>query len=82
MKITTVGQAGVSGHAADWEGRAVLRKRLRRDQVAEFFANLSPCIVGLEACVGSHYWPIVLYGAIDRSAVRQALCEIQQERGQ
>lgn len=64
MKITMVGldiaQQVFQVHAADSEGRAVLRKRLRRDQVAEFFANLSPCMVGLEACGGSHYWARVL----------------------
>lgn len=64
MKITMVGldiaKQVFQVHAADSEGRAVLRKRLRRDQVAEFFANLSPCMVGLEACGGSHYWARVL----------------------
>ncbi len=64
MKIATVGldiaKQSFQVHAADSEGRAVLRKRLRRNQVAEFFANLSPCVVGLEACGGSHYWDRVL----------------------
>lgn len=64
MKIATVGldiaKQSFQVHAADSEGRAVLRKRLRRNQVAEFFANLSPCVVGLEACGGSHYWARVL----------------------
>ena len=43
-------------HGADGEGRPVLRKRLQRGQVLNFFANLSPCLIGLEACAGSHYW--------------------------
>jgi transposase len=43
-------------HAADGAGRPVLRKRLRRAQVLGFFAELPPCLVGLEACAGSHYW--------------------------
>ena len=43
-------------HGADRQGRPVLRKRLRRDQVLDFFANLSPCLIGMEACAGSHYW--------------------------
>src|SRR5262245_21674272 len=43
-------------HAADREGRAVLRNRLRRSQVLGFFAELPPCLIGLEACAGSHYW--------------------------
>jgi transposase len=43
-------------HGADREGRPVLRKRLRRGQVLDYFANLSPCLIGMEACAGSHYW--------------------------
>jgi transposase len=43
-------------HGADRQGRPVLRKRLRRGQVLDFFANLSPCLIGMEACAGSHYW--------------------------
>src|SRR4051812_21024956 len=43
-------------HGADREGRPVLRKRLQRGQFLIFFANLSPCLIGMEACAGSHYW--------------------------
>ena len=43
-------------HGADPDGRPVLRRRLRRGQVLEFFATLSPCLIGMEACAGSHYW--------------------------
>jgi transposase len=42
-------------HGADKSGRAVLRKRLRRSQVAGFFGNMPECIVGLEATRGAHY---------------------------
>jgi transposase len=30
-------------------------KRLRRDAVLAFFANLTPCVVGVEACAESHF---------------------------
>ena len=43
-------------HGADASGRAVLRKKLRRDQVLAFFGQLSPCIVAMEACGGAHFW--------------------------
>jgi transposase len=43
-------------HAVDNHGKALLRKQLRRDQVEQFFANLSPCLVGMEACASSHHW--------------------------
>ena len=43
-------------HGADAAGRAVLRKKLRRDQVLAFFSQLEPCIVAMEACGGAHFW--------------------------
>lgn len=43
-------------HGADDKGQAVLRKKMRRGQVLKFFASLSPCLVGLEACGSAHYW--------------------------
>ena len=38
----------------------VFRRKLRRSQVEPFFAKLAPCVVGLEACGGAHYWARVL----------------------
>ncbi|MEF9602428.1 IS110 family transposase, partial [Paracoccus sp. PXZ] len=43
-------------HGADSKGSAVLRKKLRRAQVFEFFAKLPPCLVAMEACGGAHFW--------------------------
>jgi len=43
-------------HGADASGRAVLRKKLRRDQVLGFFAELPACVVAMEACGGAHFW--------------------------
>ena len=43
-------------HASDRDGKPVLRKKLRRGQVLAFFAGLSPCLVGLEACASAHHW--------------------------
>lgn len=60
MQITTVGidlaKNVFQVHGMNERGKAVLRKRLRRDQVAVFFANLPPCLVGMEACGGAHHW--------------------------
>ena len=47
-------------HGADASGRAVLRKRLRRAQIPDFFANLPKCVVGIEATQGAHYWSRVI----------------------
>ncbi|ECI4078980.1 transposase, partial [Salmonella enterica subsp. salamae] len=33
-----------------------LRKTLRRSQMLVFFAQLEPCLIGIEACGSSHYW--------------------------
>jgi transposase len=43
-------------HGVDAAERPVLRKKLRRGQVLEFFAKLDPTKIGLEACGGAHYW--------------------------
>jgi transposase len=37
-------------HGVDGVGEVVLQRRLRRGQVANFFAALPPCVVGIEAC--------------------------------
>lgn len=47
-------------HGADASGRAVLKKRLRRAQIPDFFANLPKCVVGIEATQGAHYWSRVI----------------------
>jgi transposase len=43
-------------HGADASGQAVLRMKLRRDQVLEFFARLPSFVVAMEACGGAHFW--------------------------
>jgi transposase len=43
-------------HGVDAAERPVLRKKLRRKQVLEFFAKLEPVRIGLEACGAAHYW--------------------------
>lgn len=60
MTITTIGLDLAKNvfhvHGVDERGVAVLRKQLRRDQVATFFAKLQPCSIGVEACGGAHFW--------------------------
>ena len=43
-------------HGEDERGIKVFNKQLLRNEVLNFFVNLPPCLVGLEACGGSHYW--------------------------
>src|ERR1700690_1552242 len=60
MKITTVGIDLAKNlfqiHGVDERGKTVLRKQLRRAQVAVFFGNLPPCLIGMEACASAHHW--------------------------
>jgi transposase len=60
MQITTIGldlaKSVFQVHGADAQGRAVVRKKLRREQVVAYFAALPPCLVGMEVCGGAHYW--------------------------
>jgi len=43
-------------HGEDAAGRVVLQQRLGRTKMFEFFAQLPPCVVALEACGTSHFW--------------------------
>jgi transposase len=43
-------------HGVDAHGKGVVRKPLSRSKVLPSFAQLSPCLVGLEACGGAPYW--------------------------
>ena len=60
MKITTIGldlaKNVMQVHGVDKRGKAVLKKQLRRHQVAPFFAKLPACEVGMEACASAHFW--------------------------
>ena len=60
MQITTVGldlaKNVIQVHAVNQHGKAVLKKSLKRDQVLPLFANLTPCLIGIEACSSAHYW--------------------------
>ncbi|CAM2159580.1 IS110 family transposase [Paraburkholderia tropica] len=60
MQITTIGVDLAKNvfqvHGVDQHGKTALKKQIRRDQMVTFFANLSPCMIGMEACGGSHHW--------------------------
>ena len=43
-------------HGIDGNGRAVLRRKIRRSEVLPLFSRLPPARVGMEACHTSHYW--------------------------
>jgi transposase len=60
MKVTTIGLDLAKNvfqvHGVDERGKVVLRKTLKRAQVAPFFATLPACLVGMEACGSAHFW--------------------------
>ena len=39
----------------DGDGALVLRQKWSRGQVEARLANMSPCLIGMEACVGAHH---------------------------
>lgn len=47
-------------HGVDASGAVVLRRQLRRGAVEKFFAQLPPCLVGMEACGSAHHWARVI----------------------
>jgi len=60
MKISTMGldlaKSVFAVHGIDEAGRVLVKRNLRRAQVLPFFAKLEPCLVGMEALAGAHYW--------------------------
>jgi len=60
MKITTIGidlaKNVFQVHGVDANGKVTLRKALTRTQMQTAFANMTPCLIGMEACGGAHYW--------------------------
>jgi transposase len=43
-------------HGVDVDGAVVLRKRVSRAKMLEFFSCLPSCLVGIEACPSAHHW--------------------------
>ena len=60
QEITTIGfdlaTRVFQAHAVGRDGKVVVRRQLRRSQMLEVFSQLAPCLIGMEACSGAHYW--------------------------
>jgi transposase len=60
MKLSACGidlaKAVFQLHGVDLHGKPCLRKQLRRAEMLTFFIKLEPCLIGMEACGGAHYW--------------------------
>lgn len=59
-EVSTIGldlaKSVFQAHGADATGKVVFRKKLRREQVLEFFAGQPKCLVAMEACASAHFW--------------------------
>jgi transposase len=64
VKTTTIGldiaKQIFQVHGTDKTGKAVLRRKLRRGEVARFFSEQPSCLVGIEASGSAHYWARVI----------------------
>lgn len=60
MKITTIGidlaKEMFQIHGIDTHGKVLVRKQLRRSEMAKYFSKLEPCLIGIEACGSAHHW--------------------------
>jgi hypothetical protein len=60
MNTTTIGldiaKRVFQAHGTDARGKSTLTRRLKRAEVLRFFANLQPCLIGIEACASAHHW--------------------------
>jgi len=60
MEITTIGLDLAKNvfHVVccNQAGKVLKKKKLTRNKVLPYFAQLPPCLVGLEACGSAHYW--------------------------
>ena len=60
MNTTTIGidiaKSVFQVHGIDARGKPTLSKQLKRKELRKFFANLPPCLIGMEACASAHFW--------------------------
>jgi transposase len=60
MQITTIGldiaKRVFQVHGVDYEGTIVIRRKLKRAELLHFFSQLTPCLVGIEACATADHW--------------------------
>jgi transposase len=43
-------------HGIGEDGEVVVRRKLSRSRVLDYFGKLEPCLVGIEACATAHHW--------------------------
>ena len=43
-------------HGVDEKDKVILKQRVSRGELLATIAHLPPCLIGMEACGGAHYW--------------------------
>ena len=60
MKTTTIGidlaKQVFQIHGVGKQGQVTVQKPLKRKEMLPYFAQLPPCLIGMEACASPHYW--------------------------
>ena len=60
MSVSAIGidlaKNSFSLHGTDEHGKVFLKKTVTRNKLLMTLANVPPCLVGMEACSGAHYW--------------------------
>jgi len=60
MSVSTIGidlaKNTFSLHGINEHGKPCLRKTVSRKKLLNTLANVPPCLIGMEACSGAHYW--------------------------
>jgi transposase len=67
MQVITIGldlaKRVFQVHGVDAAGQVMVRRKLQRSEMAEFFAALPTCLVGIEACATAHHWARLIRAA-------------------
>ncbi len=60
MNVTTIGidlaKNVFQVHGVDGRGKTALRRSIKRPELTRYFANIPPCLIGMEACGSAHFW--------------------------
>ena len=60
MQIKRVGldlaKQSIQVHAVDRHDTVVLKRSIKRAELLKLFTDRPPCLIGMEACAGAHYW--------------------------
>jgi transposase len=68
MKITTIGidlaKNVFQFHGIDERGKVLVKKQLHQDQMAVFFTNLPPRLIGMDARGSAYHWARKIQGRV------------------